>query len=61
MLKRKITEIKYQLKKINLYMLGKECRLLIFFKMTFFRKIAKKSGIPQSGSNSLDQDQVGCQ
>ena len=34
-----------------------KCRLLIFFKMTFFRKMTKKkSGISQSVSNSLDPD-----
>ena len=35
-----------------------KCRFLIFFKVTFFRKV-KKSGIP-SVSNSLDPDHVQC-
>ena len=48
MLKRKITKIKNQLKKNKSLYAGlicltfQKCRLLIFFKVTFFRKITKK-------------------
>ena len=64
MLKRKITKIKNQLKKnkslhAGFCMTFQKCHLLIFFKVTFFRKITNKSGIT-SVSNSLDQDQIHC-
>ena len=66
MLKHKITKIKNQLKENKslhaglICMTFQKCRLLIFFKLTFFRKNnKKKSGIP-SVSNSLDPDQVQC-
>ena len=60
MLKHKITKIKKNKSlQLGICMTFQKHHLLIFFKVTFFRKETKKTGIP-SVSNSLDPDQVQC-